>query len=365
MARYKIAYIPGDGSGPELMIEGLKVLREIQTTNLSFELIECEAGAEVYKEKGRAVPQTSWEIMEESDCIYKAPVGLPGVVRPDGVEAAADVIIGMRSKFDLYVNLRPITLFEGVQSPLSGKKPGSINYAIVRENTEDLYVMQGGILRDEIATNIRIITRKGSERVSRYGFELSKNWACSPLDRKRRVTCVESSKVLVSDKFFARVFDEVAQEYPNIETTHEYVDAFAQSQVLRPEFYHVVVTPNFHGDILSDLAGATTGGIGLIAGGNIGEEKAMFEPIHGSAPTLRGKGVANPIAMIMAAKMMLEWIGKKHYDTTATKASDTIEYAVRLAIKEGSVKTPDLGGNAKTSDVGDAVIHAIRNSDTQ
>jgi len=360
LPKYGIVYIPGDGVGPEIMAEGLKVLRSAQAAmSLNFEFVECDAGAGVYKRIGTAVKNEDWKVMEEADCIFKAPVGLPEVVRPDGVEVAADVILGLRSRFDLYVNLRPVTLFEGVPSPLAGKKPGSIDYAIVRENTEDLYVMQGGILRDEVATNIRLITRKGSERVVRYAFELSRDWGSSPLDGKKRVACVESSKVLISDRLFAKVFDEVAADFPGIEAIHEYVDAFAQSQVLRPEFYHVVVTPNFHGDILSDLAGATTGGIGLAAGGNIGDEKAMFEPIHGSAPTLMGTGKANPISMIMAAKMMLEWIGKKRRDRDATKAAAIIEDSVRAVLRKGTVRTPDLGGDAKTSDLGDAIAKAI------
>ncbi|MBS7623734.1 isocitrate/isopropylmalate dehydrogenase family protein, partial [Candidatus Bathyarchaeota archaeon] len=217
MPKYRIAYIPGDGVGPEIMAEGLKVLRSIQAVmNLDLEFMRCDVGAGVYMRTGAAAKHDDWRMMGEADCIFKAPVGLPGVVRPDGVEVAGDVILGIRARFDLYVNLRPVALFEGVPSPLAGKKPGSIDYTIVRENTEDLYVMQGGILRDEVATNIRLITRKGSERVIRYAFELSRDWGSSPLDGKKRVTCVESSKVLISDRLFARVFDEVAADYPGI-----------------------------------------------------------------------------------------------------------------------------------------------------
>jgi 3-isopropylmalate dehydrogenase len=219
--------------------------------------------------------------------------------------------------------------------------------------------MQGGIIRDEVATNIRIITRTGSTRIVRYAFELSREWGDSPYDGKKRVTCVESSKVLVSDKLFAKVFDEISADYPEIDSTHEYVDAFAQSQVLRPEFYHVVVTPNFHGDIISDLAGATTGGIGLAAGGNIGDVKAMFEPIHGSAPTLGGTGKANPTAMILAGKMMLDWIAKTHQDKAASKASTMIDNAVRTVLKEQSIRTPDLGGTSTTSDMGQAIVKVL------
>jgi 3-isopropylmalate dehydrogenase len=341
MSKYRIAYIPGDGIGPEIMNEGLEVLRSIEKIlDLSFDFVKCEAGAQAFKKTGFAIQPSDWEVMEKADCIYKAPVGIPGVLRPDGVEVAADVVLGLRSKFDLYVNLRPITLFEGIPSPLTGKKTGSIEYIIVRENTEDLYVMQGGIMRDEVATNLRIITRTGSTRIIRYAFELSREWGNSPYDGKKRVTCVESSKVLVSDKLFAKIFDEISAEYPEIDSTHEYVDAFAQSQVLRPEFYHIVVTPNFHGDIISDLAGATTGGIGLAAGGNIGDEKAMFEPIHGSAPTLGGTG-------------------KTHQDKSALKASEMIENAVRTVLKDHSIRTPDLGGKSTTSDMGEAIVKTL------
>jgi 3-isopropylmalate dehydrogenase len=360
MTKYRMAYIPGDGIGPEIMNEGLKVLRSIEKiSDLSFEFVKCEAGAQAFRKTGFAVQPSDWDVMEKADCIYKAPVGIPGVVRPDGVEVAADVVLGLRSRFDLYVNLRPITLFEGIPSPLAGKKPGNIDYIIVRENTEDLYVMQGGIIRDEVATNIRIITRTGSTRIVRYAFELSREWGDSPYDGKKRVTCVESSKVLVSDKLFAKVFDEISADYPEIDSTHEYVDAFAQSQVLRPEFYHVVVTPNFHGDIISDLAGATTGGIGLAAGGNIGDVKAMFEPIHGSAPTLGGTGKANPTAMILAGKMMLDWIGKTRQDKAASKASTMIDNAVRTVLREQSIRTPDLGGTSTTSDMGQAIVKVL------
>jgi 3-isopropylmalate dehydrogenase len=360
MSKYRIAYIPGDGIGPEIMNEGLEVLRSIKKIlDLSFDFVKCEAGAQAFKKTGFAIQPSDWEVMEKADCIYKAPVGIPGVLRPDGVEVAADVVLGLRSKFDLYVNLRPITLFEGIPSPLTGKKTGSIEYIIVRENTEDLYVMQGGIMRDEVATNLRIITRTGSTRIIRYAFELSREWGNSPYDGKKRVTCVESSKVLVSDKLFAKIFDEISAEYPEIDSTHEYVDAFAQSQVLRPEFYHIVVTPNFHGDIISDLAGATTGGIGLAAGGNIGDEKAMFEPIHGSAPTLGGTGKANPIAMILAGKMMLDWLAKTHQDKSALKASEMIENAVRTVLKDHSIRTPDLGGKSTTSDMGEAIVKTL------
>jgi 3-isopropylmalate dehydrogenase len=317
MTRYRIASIEGDGIGPELMEEGLKVLEAVERTTpgIEFEFLECKAGASEYQNTGEALPLKTIESCRESHAIFKAPVGLPDVLKPDGVEAATDVILGLRSIFDLYVNLRPVELLNGVSSPLFDRKAGEINYVIVRENTEGLYVLQGGVLRDEIATNLRIITRKGAERIIRYAFELAEKRGVSPSDGVKRVTCVDSSKVLVSD-----------------------------------------LSPNLYGDIISDLAGATVGSIGLLPGGNIGDEHAMFEPIHGSAPTIAGKGIANPIAMIQAGKLLLEWLGDKHEDANLTKAALKIEQAVKKVLSRKKVMTFDLGGKDKTTDVGNEIV---------
>jgi 3-isopropylmalate dehydrogenase len=362
MGKYRIAFISGDGIGPEVMEEALKVLRAVEGTvsGLEMEFVKCEAGAKVYRGTGEALPRKTITDCEESHAIFKGPVGLPQVVKPDGMEAATDVILGLRSRFNLYVNLRPIELYPGVPSPLAGKGGGDINYVIARENTEGLYVLQGGILHDMVATNLRITTRKGTERIVRYAFNYARRWGSSPLDGVKRVTCVDSSKVLVSDVFFRRIFDEIAGDYPDVERDYAYVDAFTIGQIMRPEYYHVVVTPNLYGDIVSDLAGATVGSVGLVAGGNIGDEYAMFEPIHGSAPTLAGRGLANPLAMVQAGKMMMRWLGEKYGDVSATAAAQRIEEAVKTVLGRGRELTFDLGGKAGTSDVGDELAQEIQ-----
>jgi 3-isopropylmalate dehydrogenase len=215
------------------------------------------------------------------------------------------------------------------------------------------------VFRDEIATNLRLITRKGAERIIRYAFVLAEKRGAAPMDGLKRVTCVDSSKVLVSDLFFRKVFKEISSEHPKIEADYAYVDAFAQWQIIRPDFYHVVVTPNLYGDIVSDLAGATVGSIGILPGANIGDEHAMFEPIHGSAPTIAGKGIANPIAMIQAGKLMLEWLGDRHADPLLTKAALKVDEAVKKVLSRKKVKTFDLGGKDKTADVGNEVVYEL------
>jgi 3-isopropylmalate dehydrogenase len=365
MKKYSISVLRGDGIGPEVIKEGLKALNAAvsTTSGLFLEFTDCEAGAEVYRNTGEALPETALDVCSRSHAIFKAPVGLPNILKPDGMEAATDVILGLRSRFDLYVNLRPIILNPGVPTQLVGKKVGDINYAIVRENTEGLYVMHGGVMRDNIATNLRIITRKASERIVRFAFEYAMKRGASPMDGAKRVTCVDSSKILISDVFFRRIFGEIAKDYPDVERDYAYVDAFAQWQILRPEYYHVVVTPNLYGDIISDLAGATVGSIGLVAGGNIGDDIAMFEPIHGSAPTLAGKGLANPIAMIQAGEMMMRWLGDRYQDASAIRAAYKIEHAVKAVLRKGRVLTFDLGGKARTEDVGNVIAKEIESQE--
>ncbi len=363
MGKYTIACIRGDGIGPEILKIGIDVLREVQeqVKGLQLKFSQVDAGATVFTRSGRALPEKAFSVCKNADAIYKAPVGVPGVTKEDGTEAGAEVIVGLRNKLDLYVNLRPIELYKGIPSPLSGKKAGSIRYTIVRENTECLYVMQGGVHRDEVATNLRILTRKGCERIMRYAFEYARNHGCAPADGRKRVTCVDSSKVLVSDMFFRKIFDEIGKQHPQIEKECTYTDAFAQAQILKPESCHVIVTPNFHGDILSDLGGATVGSIGLAAGANIGDKHAMFEPIHGSAPALTGKNIANPIAMIIAGEMMLRWLAERYADQIALEAAEKIRRAVVAVLASKRQFTLDLGGKAKSSEMGQAIAHSIQN----
>ncbi|MEM2094120.1 MAG: isocitrate/isopropylmalate family dehydrogenase [Candidatus Bathyarchaeia archaeon] len=227
-----------------------------------------------------------------------------------------------------------------------------------------MYASHGGgiILRDELATDTLIITRKGTERIVRFAFEYAKNRTGSPLDGKRRVTCVDKSNVLRSYAFFRKVYDDVAKGYPEIEKDYAYVDAMTQWMVRKPERYDVVVVENIFGDILSDLAAVLVGGMGLCPSMNAGERYAMFEPIHGSAPDHAGKNDVNPVASILSGKMMLEWLANKFCDRAAKTAAERIEEAVTSVLAEGKVRTYDLGGLSSTKEMGDAIADKIRRS---
>lgn len=371
---YRIAVIPGDGIGPEVIREGVKVLRAVEdsTPGLSFEFVDFPYGAEHYLKTGELVPEEGLKQLEKMDAIYLGALGDPRV--PTGV-LEQGILLRLRFHFEQYVNLRPVKLYPGVPCPLVGKGPEHINFYVVRENTEDFYVAIGGrtsgrsraelevlrsiyevkfgldinVDRDEIAYQIGVISRKGAERVIRYAFELAR------AKGKRRVTSVDKANVLTHVySLWREVFERVAKEYPDIETEFSFVDAVAMWFVKNPEWYQVVVTPNMFGDILTDLGAMLQGGLGLAPGGNINPEGvSMFEPIHGSAPKHAGKNVANPLATILAGQMMLEHLGE-------AEAARKVEQAVIEVLKEGKVRTYDLGGRSSTSDVGDAVAEKIR-----
>jgi len=250
-----------------------------------------------------------------------------------------------------------------VYSPLKDKQASGIDYVIVRENVEGLYASRGGgtNLRDEVATDTLVITRKGTEKIVKYAFELAKRRNGAPVDGKRRVTCVDKSNVLRSYAFFRKVYDDVAADYQEIERDYAYIDAMALWQVQRPEFYDVVVAENMFGDIISDLGAGTVGGMGMAPSGDIGDKHGLFQPAHGSAPTIAGKGIANPIATILSGSMMLEWLGIRHNDNIALNAAKRIEAAVRDVLEKDNILTQDIGGNARTSEIGDAIAErAVR-----
>jgi 3-isopropylmalate dehydrogenase len=247
-----------------------------------------------------------------------------------------------------------------------GKKPGDIDLVVVREGTEDLYTPIRGVLeraeKKEVAIDVKIVTRKGSERIIKYAFDLCRTRdRGAPLDGKKRVTCVDKSTVLKSCALFREVYNEVAEGYPEIEKDYALVDAWAQWAIRRPEYYNVVVTTNMFGDIISDLTSPFQGGLGVAPSAEIGDKHGMFRPIHGSAPKYYGKNVANPIATILSAKMLLDWLAQVHDDKSAKEAADRIDKAVDLTLGEGKVITKDLGGSSKTSEVGDEIAKKVRN----
>jgi len=367
--RHKIAVIPGDGIGPEVIREGVKVLEAAAeaTPGLEFEFINFPYGAGHYLKTGELVPQGGLDQLAEMDAIYLGALGDPRV--PTGV-LEQGVLLKLRFYFEQYINLRPVKLYPGVRCPLAGKGPEHVNFYVVRENTEDFYVAIGGrakgrsraelgvvrsiyeakfgldidVDRGEVAYQIGVISRKGSERVIRYAFELARRKG------RRRVTSVDKANVLThAYSLWREVFELVARDYPEIETEFAFVDAITMWFVKNPEWYQVVVTPNMFGDIITDLGAMIQGGLGLAPGGNINPDGvSMFEPIHGSAPKHAGKNVANPLATILAGQMMLEHLGER-------EAADKVEQAVAEVLKEGKVRTYDLGGRSGTSDVGDAV----------
>ena len=314
MKSYRIVVIPGDGIGPEIVDAALAVLDKIQELAGDFHLSYDfrQAGAAYYQERGENISAETLEAIRQADATIKGPVGLKGVRRPDGTEAG---VLGgtLRIGFDLYANIRPIKLLPKVATPLKNKAPESIDYVIVRENTEGLYASRGrGLVMEQAATDTLLLTRKGCERISRFAFDLAlRKTKGAPEDGRRRVTLVEKSNVLRSFYFFREIFTQTAQQYPGIEAESLYVDAAAAALVMKPEHFQVIVTENMFGDILSDLGGATIGGLGMCPSSNVGEERAYFEPIHGSAPDLIGKNKANPLSQILAAGMMLDYLGRK------------------------------------------------------
>jgi 3-isopropylmalate dehydrogenase len=310
---YWIVILPGDGIGREIVDATLEVLETVQTLCGRFSLIYeyHQAGAQCYRQTGAAITPEALEAFQRTDSTLKGPVGLPDVRLPDGTEAG---LLGgeLRVRFDLFANVRPIRLYPNVTGPLSNRRPDLIDYVIVRENCEGLYLSRGrGITTSQAATDTLLLTAQGCERISRFAFNLSRaKKRGAPQDGKKRVTLVDKSNVLKSFAFFRKIFLETAAEFPDIETECLYVDAASAALVNRPEHFQVIVTENMFGDILSDLGGATIGGLGMCPGANIGARRSYFEPIHGSAPDIAGRNLANPTSQILAAAMMLRHLGE-------------------------------------------------------
>jgi 3-isopropylmalate dehydrogenase len=282
-------------------------------------------------------------------------VGLPDVRKEDGSEVQAGYIY--RIDLGLYANIRPIKLYAGVESPLKNKRPGEIDYVILRENTEGLYTWGQGSFRvqDQVAVDPMIISRLSTERIVHKAFALARKRRGAPGDGRRRVTCVDKANVVPALAFFRKVFEEVGQEYPDVEMESVYADAMTVYMLQNPEHYDIVVTENMFGDILSDLGSATVGGLGLAPSAEVGDTHGLFQPIHGSAPDIADKGVANPIAAILSAAMMFQWLGERHEDPEALSVGDKIHRATEGVLAERKWKTRDLGGRNTTREMGDAI----------
>ena len=359
MATYRIAVLPGDGIGPEVMAEALKVLRAVEANfpGLAFECKEYRTGARCFQETGTDLPSETLEACRTVDAILFGSAGLPDVRFPDATEIAPQLTL--RVALDLYAGIRPIRRYAGVPPALAADPAN--DYVIVRENTEGLYASRGGGVRvgNQVAIDSMVVTRAGTERIARYAFRLAQRRSGAPGDGVRRVTCVDKANVLTSMAFFRQVFDEVAGAYPSVAAEHMYVDAMTVAMVQRPQRLAVVVAENMFGDILSDLGAGTVGGMGLTPSADVGDAHGLFQPSHGTAPDIAGKGIANPIAQILSTGMMLEWLAERRQDPRALAAAQAIEAAVTATLADPTYHTPDLGGRAITGAVGDAVASAL------
>jgi 3-isopropylmalate dehydrogenase len=342
MKEYKVSLIEGDGIGPELTKATLAVLDSAQKKfGIELNIVEAEAGDTTFAKKGIALPADTVEKIKASHVCLKGPVG----------ETAADVIVKLRLMFDLYANLRPIKSY-----PKSGAMRPDIDMMFVRENTEDLYKGLEFSLGDT-AIALRVITRKNTERIAKRGFEIARI-----RNGKKKVTAIHKANVMrVTDGLFSSVCREVAKQYPDVAYNELYVDAASMRLIKEPQEFDVLVTPNLFGDILSDEAAQLVGGLGMAPGANIGDKFALFEPIHGSAPNRAGKQTANPLSMILAAKMMLDWLGERYNDSNCLKAGAAIEDSVVRTLKSGPT-VPDCGGRATTQAMAEAIAKALTSS---
>lgn len=353
MNTYKIAVIAGDGIGPEVIAEGIKVLETVAEADGSFrfDFTYFPWGCEYYRETGRMMAEDGIEQLAKFDAIFLGAVGAPGV--PDHI-SLWDLLLVIRKKFDQYINLRPVKLLKGAPCPLKDAKEEDIDMLFIRENTEGEYAGSGSwLFRDqpnEVVIQDGVFSRKGCERVIRYAYETAKA-------QGKTLTSISKANALnYSMVFWDQIFKEVGQDYPDVKTSSYLVDAASMFMVKDPKRFQVVVTSNLFGDILTDLGAAIAGGMGLAAGANLNPERkfpSMFEPIHGSAPDIAGQGKANPLATVWSASQMLEFFGHKAW-------ADKLIGIIEEILVENTVVTPDLGGTASTSQVGDEVVRKLR-----
>jgi tartrate dehydrogenase/decarboxylase/D-malate dehydrogenase len=351
MPAYRIAVIAGDGIGPEVIESAIRAVdAAARPEGAALDWQRLPWSSAFYKQTGHILPPDGWDQLRRYDSIFLGAVGSPDV--PDTV-TVNELLLPLRRKFDQYVNLRPAYLFEGVASPLREKAPGSIDLVVYRENTEGEYAPVGGRVHEgfpaEVAIQTAVFTRRGCERIMRAAFTAARK-------RRRKVTSITKSNALVHGMtLWDDAFRAVGRDYPDVEAQSLLVDAAAMDLVRKPESFDVLVASNLFGDILTDLSAIVTGSVGLAASGNINPERtfpSMFEPVHGSAPDIAGKGIANPMAAMLSACLMLE-----HLDLAA--AAERLKIAVARVLKAGRPRTPDLGGKAGTREVTEAVLAAL------
>ena len=347
---FRIAVLPGDGIGPEVIAEGIKILRTVEhdLKNIRFELKEFSVGAETYLRCGDPLPPETLENCREQDVILLGAMGLPNVRWPDGLEMTPQ--IDLREQLDLYCGLRPCYLYQADLSPLKSLIAGQIDFLIIRESTEGLFAgrlkrIQPGASE---AHDQMTISQQGSERIFRAAFR-------EAMSRKKRLSLVDKANILPSMAFFRGIFEKVSQEFPEVKTEKLYVDAASLYLVERPESFDVIVTENMFGDILSDLAAALVGGLGMAPSADVGNECAVFQPAHGSAPDIAGENLANPVATILSVALMLDWLGH----TETKRGAALIRQAITQVLDKPGNRTRDLGGHLSTVDMGNRIKNEL------
>ncbi|PSL16831.1 tartrate dehydrogenase/decarboxylase/D-malate dehydrogenase [Marinobacterium halophilum] len=355
MSQFNIAVIPGDGIGTEVIPEGIKALQAAAAQQgIELNFTHFDWSCETYHKTGRMMPEDGLEQLSRFDAIFLGAVGFPGV--PDHISLWG-LLLPIRRAFNQYVNLRPVRLFEGLQSPLANKKPGDIDFYVVRENVEGEYSNIGGIqyegTEDEVVSQQSIFTRKGTDRILKYAFDLAQS-----RDKKHLSSATKSNGLFHSMPYWDGRVEAMAEQYPEVKVDQFHIDIFTANLVRMPEFYDVIVGSNLFGDILSDLGPACTGTIAIAPSANINPEKtfpSMFEPVHGSAPDIAGQNIANPIGTVWAAAMMMQHLG-------CNAMHDTIMTAIETVIRDQTALTRDMSGNASTQELGQAIVDAIQAS---
>ncbi len=355
---FHIAVLAGDGIGPEVMAPALEVLRRVEATSagrVKFRFSAAPAGAGHYRDTGQSLPESTIKLCREADAILLGACGLPGVRYPDGTEIMPQV--ELRFIFDLYAGVRPARLVPGVPSPIVGADTHGIDLVLIRESTEGLFASMGkGVVTHEEARETLVITRKTSQRLFEFSFRLAERRKAR--GRPGKLACVDKANAFKAYAFFRQIFDECAARHPAVATERLYVDACAALLVRRPWDFDVLVTENMFGDILSDLTAGLIGGMGMAPSADIGDTHAVFQPCHGTAPDIMGKGFANPSAMILSTALMLDWLADKHDHAPAAQAARRIEAAVDRAFARG-IKPREFGGGDGTAAVAKAVLAAL------
>jgi 3-isopropylmalate dehydrogenase len=352
--RFNIALLPGDGIGPEVLDAALSILIEVEShlSGVSFNCKEYSVGAQEYLSSGDPMPESVFESLAQFHAILLGAIGLPSVRWPSGIEMTPQ--IDLRERLDLYCGLRPIYLFHSQDSPLRGIEDGSIDLMLVRESTEGLFSSRKTPLNvhADRAVDQLLITRKGSERIIRAAFQQA-------MGRRKHLTLIDKANVLPSMAYFRRIFNDIASDYPEVETDAIYVDAAALYLVQKPQKFDVLLAENMFGDILSDLLAGLVGGMGMAPSADLGDKYAVFQPSHGSAPDIAGKGIANPVATILSVAMMLEWLGHPE----CMKGANLIRSGVREVFSDAQVRTCDMGGSLSTVEMTQAILSEIRSCD--